>query len=58
VFKNTVICGRVCTHKEEQIYLNGLVKKYEGRNHLKNLGVNRRIILKWILNRMGGLGLV
>jgi hypothetical protein len=33
------------------------MEKHEGNNDLKDLGVGRRIILKWILNRMGGIGL-
>jgi hypothetical protein len=35
-----------------------LVGKPEGRNHLKDPGVDGRIILKWIIERLdGGHGL-
>jgi hypothetical protein len=30
-----------------------LVKKPEGRNHLEDPGVDGRIILKWIFERLG-----
>jgi hypothetical protein len=30
------------------------VGKPEGRNHLKDQGVDGRIILKWIFERLGG----
>jgi hypothetical protein len=31
-----------------------LVRKPEGRNHLEDPGVDGRIILKWIFERLGG----
>jgi hypothetical protein len=31
-----------------------LVGKPEGRNHLKNPGIDGRIILKWIFERLDG----
>jgi hypothetical protein len=31
-----------------------LVGKPEGRNHLKDPGVDGRVILKWIFERLGG----
>jgi hypothetical protein len=31
-----------------------LVGKPEGRNHLEDRGVDGRIILKWIFERLGG----
>jgi len=34
-----------------------LVGNIEKREHLEKLGLDRRIILKWILNRMEGCGL-
>jgi hypothetical protein len=30
-----------------------LVKKLKGRKHLKHLGINMRIILKWFLKKQG-----
>jgi hypothetical protein len=33
-----------------------MVGKSEGRNHLEDLGIEGRIIMKWILNRMGKRG--
>jgi hypothetical protein len=35
--------------KDEKNRNNILVRKLEGRNHLRILGINGRIILKWIL---------
>jgi hypothetical protein len=32
----------------------GLLGKPEGKNHLKDLGVDNKIILKWIFNKWNG----
>jgi hypothetical protein len=41
-------------HGEMRNMCKILVGKPEGRNHLEDLGVDGRIILKWILkNRLG-----
>ena len=34
-----------------------LVENVKERNLLEDIGVDRRIVLKWILNKMGGCGL-
>jgi hypothetical protein len=43
----------VCTRCTDEGY-RALVGKPEGRNHLKDPGVDGRIILKWILERLVG----
>jgi len=34
-----------------------LVTDLRERNHLESLGIDGRVILKWILDRLGGRGL-
>jgi hypothetical protein len=47
--------GRTCgTYGERRGAYRALVGKPEGRNHLKDPGVDGRIILKWIFEGLGG----
>jgi hypothetical protein len=49
--------GKACgMHGRDEKYLQNLVRKLKGRDHLRDLGVDRRIILKWILMTWGGGG--
>jgi hypothetical protein len=41
-------------HGGEQKCIQGLVRKLEGTDHLKILGIDRRIILKLILHKQDG----
>jgi hypothetical protein len=43
--------GNIARMGETRNAYNILVGKSEGKNHLENLGVDGRIILKWILNK-------
>ena len=47
--------GRTCgTYGEKRGAYRALVEKPEGRDHLEDPGVDRRIILKWIFERLDG----
>jgi hypothetical protein len=48
--------GGVCSTCEQQEgCIQGFGGKPEGSDHVKDLGVDKRIILKWILKRWAGL---
>jgi hypothetical protein len=34
--------------------IKGLVRKHVGKDHFKNLGIDKRIILKWVLHKHDG----
>jgi hypothetical protein len=46
--------GHVARMGERRGAYRALVGKPEGRNHLEDPGVDGRIILKWIFERLGG----
>jgi hypothetical protein len=47
--------GRTCgSYGERRSAYRALVGKPEGRNHLEDPGVDGRIILKWIFERLDG----
>jgi hypothetical protein len=45
-----------CASGDENEF-NVLVAKPNGRDHFEDFGVNRKIILKWILRKVGGCGM-
>jgi hypothetical protein len=36
-----------------EIFIQNINQKPEGRDHLRDLGVDRRIMLKWLMKEMG-----
>jgi len=44
-------CG---TCRDRRGACRGLVGKHEGRDHLEELGISGRIILKWIVKKWDG----
>jgi hypothetical protein len=45
--------GECSTHDMKNVY-NIVVEKPEAENHSEDLGVDRRIILEWIVGKQGG----
>jgi hypothetical protein len=45
------------TGRKEEKHTQNFGTKTKERNHLKDLGTDRRVILTWILNGMGWCGL-
>jgi hypothetical protein len=46
--------GMACGSKERRGAYKVLVEKPEGKNHLENPSVDRRIILKWMSKKWDG----
>jgi hypothetical protein len=47
------------TYRREnaKMHTGFLVQQPEGNRHFEDVDIDGRVILKWILNRMGGCGL-